>query len=114
MPLKPCVYLLLLMLLGWAFPGLAAVPDQEVRLVIKSHLFYPQELVVKAGVRIKLVIHNQDPTPEEFESLPLNREKLLPGHSQVVLYLGPLQPGVYRFFGEFHPQTLQGQLRVEE
>ena len=50
-----------------------------------------------AGQRIKLVVHNQDATPEEFESHSLNREKVIPGGAKATIYIGPLKPGRYTF-----------------
>lgn len=82
----------------------------EYRLVIQNHRFEPVRLIVPTGQKFKLVIENQDPTPEEFESHPLNREKIVPAHGQITLYLGPLDAGSYPFFGEFNPATATGNL----
>lgn len=86
---------------------------QEFTLVIKDHKFEPAELTVPAGVKVKLVVDNQDATPEEFESHELNREKVIPGKSQAKIFVGPLEAGVYPFFGEFHEATAQGRLIVK-
>lgn len=87
--------------------------DEPYQLLIKDHRFEPQELRVPAGKKVKIIVQNQDPTPEEFESYPLKREKVIGGRSSAVIYVGPLAPGTYPFFGEFHPQTAQGQLIAE-
>ena len=79
-------------------------------LVIRDHLFYPAELVVPAGKKIKLLIRNEDDTPEEFESYELNREKVILGGRKTVIFIGPLRPGVYPFFGEFNIKTAQGKV----
>lgn len=92
----------------FAAPLRAEVPVFE--LIIKEHRFQPDSLEVPAGQRIKLLVKNQDPGPEEFESYELNREKIISGNSQAVIYVGPLEPGKYPFFGEFHPKTAQGML----
>jgi hypothetical protein len=84
-----------------------------VELEIRNHLFWPAELVVPANTRIKLLIRNNDPTPEEFESYSLNREKVIMGNRTAVVFIGPLQPGEYPFFGEFHPKTAQGKVIAE-
>jgi len=99
------------LLFALASPLLAA--PTEYRIAIKDHRFQPSELVVPAGEKIKLVIENQDATPEEFESHELNREKVVPGHSKITIYLGPLKPGTYPFFGEFNPKTASGKLIVK-
>lgn len=87
--------------------------DQEVRIAIKDHKFEPHEIKVPAQQRIKLHVHNQDPTPEEFESHSLKREKVIPGGGKAVFSIGPLKPGRYTFFGEFNPATATGVLIVE-
>jgi hypothetical protein len=73
-------------------------------------LFYPTELEVPANTKIKLFIVNEDATPEEFESYELNREKVILGGSKTVIFVGPLKPGAYPFFGEFNMSTAQGKL----
>ena len=82
-------------------------------LEIRDHLFYPAELVIPADTKVRLIVINRDPTPEEFESYELNREKVIMGGAQAVIFLGPLPPGTYPFFGEFNPKTAQGSVRVE-
>lgn len=84
-----------------------------VELEIRNHLFWPAELVVPANTRIKLLISNNDPTPEEFESYSLNREKVIMGNRKATVFIGPLSPGEYTFFGEFHPKTAQGKVIAE-
>ena len=86
----------------------AGVPVYEIE--IREHLFYPAELRVPAGQKIKLQVINQDATPEEFESFELNREKVIMGSSRAVIFIGPLKPGEYPFFGEFNPKTAQGKV----
>ena len=56
----------------------------------------------------KLIIYNNDKTPEEFESYELNREKIIMGNSKSIVFIGPLEPGKYPFFGEFNIKTAQG------
>jgi len=98
-------FLLLLVLM---LPSLSFAADTELRLTIHNHQFEPAELHVPAGKRIKLTVVNRDPTPEEFESYELNREKLIPGNTSGIVYIGPLEPGRYPFFGDFHPKTTTG------
>lgn len=98
-------------LLAMALPCQSAI---EFELLIKDHLFYPAELRVPAGEKIKLRVINQDDSTEEFESFELNREKLISGNSQTVIFIGPLPAGEYPFFGEFHPATAQGKIIAEE
>lgn len=90
-----------------------AVPDEGLLLVIKNHRFEPTELKVPAGQRVRLVVHNQDATPEEFDSHSLNREKLVPAGAKVTLYIGPLKPGRYPFIGEYNEATAKGVVIAE-
>ena len=92
-------------------PAHAAGPERL--LVIKNHRFEPAELKVPAGQRVKLVVHNQDATPEEFESHSLNREKIVPGGAKVTIYIGPLSAGRYEFYGEYNPTTARGAVVAE-
>jgi plastocyanin len=87
-----------------------AADPQEFTLTIKDHKFEPAELTVPAGQKVKLKVVNADATPEEFESHELNREKVIPGNTTASVYVGPLKPGEYPFFGEFNPKTAQGKL----
>ena len=88
----------------------AAAEDPEVRIVIREHKFEPAEVTVPAGKKIKLVIDNQDATAEEFESHELNREKVVPPKKQVSVFVGPLKPGRYPFFGDYHKDSAKGVL----
>jgi plastocyanin len=92
---------------------IALAADPEFNLVIKDHRFDPTELRVPAGKKIKLVVDNQDATPEEFESKPLKREKVIPGKSKGSITIGPLKAGRYPFVGEFHEKTAQGVIIAE-
>jgi len=110
-PLSPrgVAVLLALMLSSVASLASAAEPP-EIKLVIRNHRFVPTELVVPANTKIKLMVVNEDPTPEEFESHQLNREKVVTGRGTIPVYVGPLKPGRYPFFGDFHSDTAQGAL----
>jgi plastocyanin len=88
--------------------GNSAFAAEKFEISIKNHHFEPSELTVPAGIKIKLLVKNLDATPEEFESYTLNREKIIRGNSSAVIYIGPLKPGSYKFFGEFNQATAQG------
>jgi hypothetical protein len=90
-----------------------AFAEPEATLVIKNHRFEPAELKVPAGQRVKLTVHNQDATPEEFESHKLNREKVVPPGAKVVVYIGPLTKGNYEFWGEYNEATAKGVVVAE-
>lgn len=91
----------------------ALAQDADFTLDIRDHRFEPAELRVPAGKKIRLTVRNNDDTPEEFESHPLNREKVVPGKGKVLIYIGPLAAGRYPFFGEFNPKTAIGTIVAE-
>ena len=104
------VHIILVGVLFW-IPVLCLAATQEpYTIVLKDHKFEPAQLNVPSGQKIKIVIDNQDPTPEEFESYELNREKVVAGGKQIIIYIGPLKPGAYKYFGEFHKETAQGTI----
>ncbi|MBN9542505.1 MAG: cupredoxin domain-containing protein [Alphaproteobacteria bacterium] len=83
-------------------------------IVIENHKFHPNVLELPKDVKVKLKVINKDPTPEEFESIELKREKVVSGNSDTIISFGPLKPGEYKFFGEFHEETAQGKIVVKE
>ena len=91
----------------------ASAADDEFKLVIQDHKFQPAELAVPAGKKVRLIVENRDPTPEEFESHTLNREKVIAGKSTATIFIGPLKPGRYPFVGEYNEKTAQGVIVVQ-
>ena len=87
--------------------------DDLPLLVFRNHRFEPARIQAPAGVKFRLQVKNTDDTADEFESGELNREKLVPPGQTVTIFLGPLQPGEYKFFGDFHQDTAQGVLEVK-
>ncbi|MEO5813284.1 MAG: cupredoxin domain-containing protein [Rhodanobacter sp.] len=104
---------LMIAALALATFAVQAADVPEYQLVISDHRYEPVELKVSAGVKFKLLVENRDSTPEEFESNEFNREKIILPHSTAQIYVGPLAPGRYKFFGDFHQDTAQGVLVVE-
>jgi hypothetical protein len=86
---------------------------QDFTITIKDHKFTPSELKVPANKRLQITVVNDDPTPEEFESHEMKVEKVIPGKSKGVVRIGPLKPGRYPFFGEFHEATAKGVVIAE-
>ncbi len=99
--------------LAIACHGALAAEVHEATIVIQNHRFVPAELAVPADRKIKLTVVNKDATPEEFESYELNREKIVVGNSRIIVFVGPLKPGRYPFFGEFHMDSAKGTLIAE-
>jgi len=111
--MRPFTMLLSAAVLAFAAPLAIAEGPAEFTLTIKDHKFEPAELTVPAGQKVKIKVVNADPTPEEFESHELNREKVIPGGATAMIFVGPLKAGTYPFFGEFNPKTAQGKLIVK-
>jgi plastocyanin domain-containing protein len=99
-----CALLILL-----SYPAFAL---DEYIITLKNHLFQPSIVVIPANKKVKLKFLNLDTTPEEIDSFDLNREKVVFGQSTAIIYVGPLKEGEYGFFGEFHPQTAVGVVKV--
>ncbi len=107
----------LLILCGIAATLLSFAPvnarAQEFTITIKDHKFTPAEIKIPANKRVEITVINDDATPEEFESKPMKVEKVIPGKSKGLVRIGPLKPGSYPFFGEFHEATAKGVLIAE-
>jgi plastocyanin len=101
------------LLVGLQASGAVLAAEPEIQLVIKNHRFEPTELKVPTGQRIKLMVHNQDGTAEEFESHALNREKVIAPGAKATIYIGPLKAGRYAFVGEYHEATAKGVIVAE-
>ena len=87
-------------LLGSIAAGWAVGAEPEFVIQIKDHQFVPASLTIPAGVKVRIVLDNQDDTQEEFDSHSLNREKHVPPKSRVTIFIGPLEPGRYLYEGE--------------
>jgi len=99
-----------LLLISLLLPLATYAAGADYKLTIKSHRFQPSELVIPTDQRVKLLVVNQDATPEEFDSYDLNREKIIAGNSRAIIFIGPLTSGRYVFTGEFHAATAQGAI----
>ncbi|HUB50151.1 MAG TPA: cupredoxin domain-containing protein [Acetobacteraceae bacterium] len=100
---------------GVAVAGLIAIggparADELPTLVFQNHRFIPDRIEVPANKKFTLHVKNTDNTADEFESNDLNREKLVTPGQTITVFLGPLSPGTYHFFGDFHQDTAQGVL----
>ena len=86
----------------------AFAQDSEFAISIKDHKFSPDRVEIPAGKKVKLVVDNQDSTPEEFESHSMKIEKVIPGKTKATIFVGPLKAGEYKFVGEFNEKTAKG------
>ena len=102
------------LLLALALPALVGLASpvraEDFSLTIKDHRFEPTELEVPAGKDLTLKVTNSDATAEEFESNDFDAEKVIPGSQTAVIKIGPLDPGRYEFYGEYHEDSAKGAL----
>ena len=92
-------------------PAMAADP---VQLTLKDHRFTPTEVSVPAGERFRVEMVNQDTTPAEFESSDLRVEKIIVPGGRIAVMAGPLKPGTYTFFDDYHPEAAKGTITAVE
>jgi hypothetical protein len=104
------VVLTVLLLAATAMPALAA--DQRVTISIRDHKFVPNDVPIPAGVKVELLIKNEQAVNAEFESCTLYREKIVQAGNQASVFVGPLEPGTYEFFDDFNRAT-RGRLLVK-
>jgi hypothetical protein len=92
-----------LILLVVSVPSRADEP--AVTIVVRDGRFVPSEVEVPTGVKVRLVVRNENKAASEFESIELHREKIVAAGQEVSIYVGPLPPGRYEFFDDFNPQA---------
>lgn len=80
-----------------------AVAAPPIVITIKDGKFTPSELTVPAGEKLTLIVRNEDKSTSEFESTDFHREKVVSAGQQITVFVGPLDPGSYEFFDDFHP-----------
>ena len=67
-----------------------------------------------AGERFRIEVVNEDNTPAEFESSDLRVEKIIVPGGKINVMAGPLKPGAYKFFDDYHPDTATGTITAVE
>jgi plastocyanin len=95
-------------------PARPSPAAETIALTIKDHRFTPDQVTVPAGERFQIEVSNQDATPSEFESSDLRVEKIVVAGGKISVKAGPLKPGTYRFFDDYHPDTAAGTLIAVE
>jgi plastocyanin len=99
-------------LLILTFAPSALADDPTVSIVLKNNQFVPSEVPIPAGVKVKLIVRNDNATASEFESIQFHREKVVAPGQEITVFVGPLDPGSYEFYDDFHPET-RGHLVVK-
>ena len=93
--------------------GVFAEDTMVIELKIKNHKFDKEVLSVPANVKFKIKVTNEDANSEEFESRAMVVEKFIGPKKSMTITLGPLKPGSYDYFGDFHPSTAKGTLTAK-
>ena len=86
---------------------------EDYVITIKDHQFSPQDLTIPAGQKVRITVKNLDATPAEFESSDLDREKVVGGNSEIIVFIGPLEAGRYGYFDDFHRDTTKGTITAK-
>ena len=110
--LSMCRVLAIAAVLSLGLTLLALADDPTFQITMENNQFVPSEVHIPAGTKVKLVVHNDNQTTSEFESNQFHREKVVGPGQGITVYIGPLDPGSYEFFDDFHPQT-RGHLVVK-
>jgi len=97
-------------LVALVLTSMAALAAEAIKLTIKDQRFVPTDMSVPAGERFRIEVENQDATPAEFESADLRVEKIVVPGGKITVMAGPLKPGTYKFFDDYHPDTAKGTL----
>jgi len=86
----------------------AHAQDRTIDIVIEKNTLNPAKVSVKAGEVFTFKVTNKDKTFEEFESKSMVIEKFIKPGKTLLIKVGPLKPGEYDYFLEFHPEAPKG------
>ena len=92
--------------------GIAAA--DPVVLTLSSHKFTPADVTVPANQKFQIKVTNSDDAPAEFESHDLKVEKIVVPGGTITVTAGPLKPGTYQFFDDYHPDDAAGTVTAKE
>ena len=93
--------------------GNVAAAD-PIALTLNGHKFAPAEVTAPANQKFQIKVTNNDDTPAEFESHDLKVEKIVVPGGTVTVTAGPLKPGTYQFFDDYHPDDAKGAVTAKE
>ena len=92
----------------------AVFADEPITVTLKNHVFTPDQVTVAARQRFRITVVNADSGPAEFESDGLRVEKVVVGGGRINVFAGPLKPGTYRFFDDYHRSAQGAVVAVEK
>ncbi|WP_248746041.1 cupredoxin domain-containing protein [Pseudomonas sp. MWU12-2037] len=87
--------------------------ESPIALVLQNHRFNPSNFTVPAGKRFRIQLTSHDPSVDEFESYDMKFEKIVTPNTTITVYAGPMHPGTYSFFDDYHPEDAKGTVTVE-
>ncbi len=74
-------------------PSGAVADDGMQEIQFRNGRFEPASLTISANAPVKLRVRNADGAPIEFESLELNRERVVAAGQTITVFLPSLSPG---------------------
>jgi hypothetical protein len=75
--------------------------------------FAPSELLIPANRPFTVHVTSAEKTAIEFESFELHRERVVQPGATITVLMPALEPGTYKFFDDFHPDTPAGVIVVK-
>ena len=109
-----CLLPFSLFFVSCVFLGGTARGQTVVQLTLKDHHFIPDHVEVPAGQRFFIELENLDDTTDEFESFDMKFEKIIVPGGKSRVHTGPLHPGTYTFFDDYHPDQARGTVTAVE
>jgi len=97
-------------LLPTAVPALAA---DAVTLALKDHRFVPSEVSVRPASASASRSRTGCDAGRIREQRPARREDRRSG-GKIAVMAGPLKPGIYKFFDDYHPDLANGTVTAVE
>ncbi len=92
----------------------SAASADPIALDLAGHKFTPADITVPTNQKFQIRVTNHDNTPAEFESHDLKVEKIVVPGGTVTVTAGPLKPGTYQFFDDYHPDDAKGAVTAKE
>jgi hypothetical protein len=98
---------------GFSLLSLASLPAEAkdpvtYEITLKGQTFTPSELNVPAGKPFIIRLKNENDAPAEFESKEMKFEKIVAGHSVIIVRVKALPGGTFEFVDEYHEDTARG------
>ncbi|NWA03286.1 cupredoxin domain-containing protein [Pseudomonas gingeri] len=88
------------------------IDDAPITLVLENHHFTPSTFTVPADKRFRIQLTSHDNSVDEFESYDMKFEKIIVPGGTITVFTGPMHPGTYSFFDDYHPDDAKGTVTV--